>query len=100
MTNPYATIRAALKASRIRVPAHTAIEREIDEALSAITELERAASEPVAWQYRYSDGKRGSAWLTNNNPPPKEDAAVADVQLLYTAPPIPDGVAFTAKELP
>lgn len=85
----YDKIRAALEMARELVPAGLGMPAYANEALAALAELEKAASEPVAWRYRYSDGKHGSAWLTNNNPPPKDDAAVADVQLLYAYPPAP-----------
>lgn len=101
MKNNIAKIRAALELSSefLAQPQHAKQLLQVMEALAALAELERAASEPVAWRYRYVDGKHGSAWLTNSNPPPKGDAAVADVELLYAAPPAKPAMGiFTAEE--
>ena len=54
MTNPYATIRAAL--ALVREPYGTAGHAELQIALAKLAELEKAASEPVMYQYLHPWG--------------------------------------------
>ena len=73
--NAYAKIRAALEMSKraSRYCVLPGLERKTDEAMAALADLERAASDPVMWQY-----------VQIETPPP------SDVwRALYAAPPIP-----------
>lgn len=90
MTNPYATIRAALES--IRVCDDMTGEREA--AIAALAELERAASGPVAWMWNdelgiphASAGSKKPVWLESSAS--AEYIKQANLRPLYAAPPAP-----------
>ena len=87
--NAYAKIRAALEMSKhaSRYCVLPGLERKTDEALAALADLERAASEPVMWQYLDTQH-------VQIDPPPPSDVWRA----LYAAPPVPAGM-FTAEQM-
>ena len=99
MTSHYETIRAALEGARTtaRICVLGGLAKETDDALIALDKLERAASEPVAYQYAHPYFGGAKIWREEQ----RWNGHTSDEsRALYTAPPIPDGVAFTAKELP
>lgn len=65
-------------------------------ALSALAELEKAASEPVRWCYEYLyDGE----WFNNwRDLAPEGGKNIRDITPLYAAPPVP-AASFTAREI-
>ncbi len=87
--NTYAKIRAALEMSKraSRYCVLPGLERKTDEAMAALADLERAASDPVMWQYLDTQH-------VQIDPPPPSDVWRA----LYAAPPVPAGM-FTAEEM-
>lgn len=84
--NAYAKIRSALEPRRGAEINHID-EGDRNAALAALAELERAASEPVMWQYLDTQH-------VQIDPPPPSDVWRA----LYAAPPVPAGM-FTAEQM-
>ena len=87
--NAYAKIRAALEMSKraSRYCVLPGLERKTDEAMAALADLERAASDPVMWQYLDTQH-------VQIDPPPPSDVWRA----LYAAPPVSAGM-FTAEQM-
>lgn len=87
--NALAKIRAALEMSKraSRYCVLPGLERKTDDALAAFADLERAAGEPVMWQYM------NTQHVQIETPPP------SDVwRALYAVPPVTAGM-FTAEEM-
>ena len=85
MKNNIAKIRAALDAA-IKYPNSTHAERLAEEALAALAELERAAAEPVAWQYRL-DGDCEWSQCTMRGFDTLVSIGECETRQLYTTPP-------------
>lgn len=81
--NAYAKIRAALEMSKSasRYCALPGLERKADEALAALADLERAALDPVMWQYM------DTQHVQIQTPPPS-----GVWRALYAAPPVSAGL--------
>lgn len=99
--NPYATIRSALELADRVDSCHAtggeqiAKDATIRDALTALAELERAASEPVAYQYAHPYFGRGTVWREERH---WNGHTSDESRALYAAPPIPKGM-FTAEEM-
>jgi len=83
--NAYEKIRAALEQAYKERHEPCSVELRIDEALAALSELEKAASEPVTYQYSHPSGG-GKIWRNEQH---WNGYTSDEARALYAAPPAP-----------